>query len=386
MEKLLQNNNFLNISTHTIDANLQSLVKLQLPLLKDIFEEFLIINGVEFYNQMSLSFPVKDFKNKDVNLKYFHNGRIVMTGCRHMEDATTTLDKFLSLIKERYEVLKISSEISQEIQITNIRISMINSDICINGLIHAKINNKLNFNLLKKIKLDDINLEYNQTEKYCQLNFQINHKKLNNIKESEHHKYYIPIKIYDNGIIVIKVPKYRYIKLPKLNSKMKKKRSETVKLTINDDIKPVISKLIEILNNNKNTLKVEDNFKIYDYYLPLIDYHFKSDEELRDLIINLYDMETDLDNCTYEPCTYHGLNHKYIFMDKCTSKVHDHSFLKSSKTTKNKESINCKCEKGTFLVFQSGHIIMISKTYKKIQILFDYFKQYLVEKKDSIIF
>ena len=51
-----------------------------------------------------------------------------------------------------------------------------------------------------------------------------------------------------------------------------------------------------------------------------------------------------------------------------------------------KEAKNCKCEKGTFLVFQSGHIIMISKTYKKIQTLYDYMKNYLNENKDLLIF
>ena len=104
--------------------------------------------------------------------------------------------------------------------------------------------------------------------------------------------------------------------------------------------------------------------------------------------MDLYKMQEDLPDeyCTYEPCTYHGLNHKYIFMDQCSAKEHDHSFLKSSKIAKHKELINCKCEKGTFLAFQSGHIIMIAKTYKKIQTLFDYMRQYLIDKKDLIIF
>lgn len=386
MEKLLENNPFLNISTHTIDAKLESLVKLEVPLLKDVFKNYLSVEGVEFYNQMSLAFPVKDFKNKDVNLKYFHNGKIVMTGCRHMEDATITLDTFLKTIKSNSKALQISEDICKDIQINNVRISMINTDISINGFIQAKMNQTFDTKLLKDIKLNVLKTVYNSELEYCELQFPINSKKLNSVEESEHHKYYIPIKIYNDSKIEINIPKYRYIKLPKPNSKMKKKRSETVKLTINDDIKPIIGKLIEVLNKNKNILKLKSELKFINYYLPLIDYHFESEDKLRDLIIDLYKMEENLDNCTYEPCTYHGLNHKYIFMDECTSKVHDHSFLKTSKSTKNKEAKNCKCEKGTFLVFQSGHIIMISKTYKKIQTLYDYMKDYLIENKDLLIF
>lgn len=388
MDKLLENNEYLNISTHTIDAKLESLVQLEVPLLKEVFKKYLSIEGVEFYNQMSLAFPVEDFKNKDVNLKYFHNGKIVMTGCRHMYDATNTLDQFLKLIKNNNETLKITPEICQDIQINNVRISMINTDISINGLINAKINQIFDYNLLKDIKLNVLKIEYNTEQEYCELQYPINPKKLNSVESSEHHKYYIPIKIYNDGRTVIKIPKYRYIKLPKPNSKMKKKRSETVKLTINDDIKPILNELTLDLNKNKKNLKLDTDLKFTDFHLPLIDYHFKSEEDLRDLIMDLYKMQEDLPDeyCTYEPCTYHGLNHKYIFMDECTSKVHDHSFLKSSKSAKNKEAIDCKCEKGTFLVFQSGHIIMIAKTYKQINTLFDYIQKYLFEKKDELIF
>lgn len=385
MEKLLENNQFLNISTHTIDARLESLVKLEVPLLKDVFKKYLSVEGVEFYNQMSLAFPVKDFKNKDVNLKYFHNGKIVMTGCRHMFDATSTLDKFLKIIKLNGESLKISEEICKEIKINNIRISMINTDISINSFIQARLNEPFDIKLLQSIELG-IKKIYNLEYEYVELHYPIISKKLNSIEKSEHHKYYIPIKIYNDGKVEIKIPKYRYIKLPKPNSKMKKKRSETVKLTIEEDIKPMICKLTDIFNKYKKDLKLESELKFTNYYLPLIDYHFESDDKLRDLIIDLYKMEENLDNCTYEPCTYHGLNHKYIFMDECTSKVHDHSFLKTSKSTKNKDTKDCKCEKGTFLVFQSGHIIMISKTYKKIQTLYNYMKDYLVENKDMLIF
>jgi TATA-box binding protein (TBP) (component of TFIID and TFIIIB) len=400
MEKLLHNNEFINISTHTIDANLQSLVTLSSDILAVIFKDYLTTKtsknllknkknksgeDEEFFNQISLAFPVSDFDNKDINLKYFNNGKIVMTGCRSMQDATQTLDRFLNDIKQNYETLKISKEIVDEVKITNVRISMINTDISINGLIQGKINKDINLKLLKKIKSDLIRPEYNNDDSYCQLNFIINSKKLNYIEKSEHHNYYIPIKIFEDNKIEIKVPKYRYIKLPKPNSKMKKKRSETIKLTINEDIKDIISKLIIFLKDNSKKLKIKnsDSIDVTDFYLPLIDYHYKKDEELRDLIINLYDMNEDLDNCTYEPCTYHGLNHRYIFMDGCTSEIHDHSFLKS---TKNKKTKDCKCEKGTFLVFQSGHIIMIAKTYKKIQTLFEYMKEYLVENKHLVIF
>jgi hypothetical protein len=388
MDKLLENNNVLNISTHTIDAKLESLVTLEVPLLKDVFKKYLSVEGVEFYNQMSLAFPVDDFKNKDVNLKYFHNGKIVMTGCRHMQDATNTLDTFLNLIKKNDVTLKISPEICKDIQINNVRISMINTDISINGLIHGKVNQPFDTSLLQDIKLNILKTEYNSEGEYCELQYPINPKKLNSVEDSEHHKYYIPIKIYNDGKVKIKIPKYRYIKLPKPNSKMKKKRSETVKLTINDDIKPIITKLTDVLNKNISKLKIKSEIKFIDYHLPFIDYHFESEDKLRDLIMDLYEMQEDLPDeyCTYEPCTYHGLNHKYIFMDGCSAKVHDHSFLKSSKISKNKELINCKCEKGTFLAFQSGHIIMIAKTYKQIQTLFDYMRQYLIEKKDLLIF
>lgn len=388
MDKLLENNDVLNISTHTIDAKLESLVQLEVPLLKEVFKKNLSVVGVEFYNQMSLAFPVEDFKNKDVNLKYFHNGKIVMTGCRHMNDATNTLDKFLKLIKNNENILKITPEICKDIQINNIRISMINTDISINGLIHARVNQSFDTSLLQNIKLNVLKTVYNSEQEYCELQYPINPKKLNNVESLEHHKYYIPIKIYDDGKVKIKIPKYRYIKLPKPNSKMKKKRSETVKLTINDDIKPIIKELTQVLNKNNDKLNIKSELKFIDYYLPFIDYHFESEDKLRDLIMDLYKMQEDLPDeyCTYEPCTYHGLNHKYIFMDKCSAKEHDHSFLKSSKISKNKELINCKCEKGTFLVFQSGHIIMIAKTYKQIHTLFEYMRQYLIEKKELLIF
>ena len=388
MEKLLKNNDFLNISTHTIDAHFESLVKLEVPLLKEIFNDFLSTDGIEFYNQMSLAFPVNDFKNKCINLKYFHNGRIVMTGCRSINDATNTITSFLKIIKENYKILKISKDISDNIKVLNIRISMINTDISINSVINCKLNEEFKFEKLKSI---DSSIIKELNDDYCMFGFQINEKKLTYIQKDEHHNYYIPIKLFKDGNIVIKCPKYRYIKLPKQKSKIKKKRSETVKLTINDDIKCNIELFLQFLkdNNDKLNFKNVNKLNIVDYYLPLIDYKYKPDEELRDLIINLYDMNNDLNNSTYEPCTYHGLNHKHIFMDNCESEEHDHSFLKNSKSSKyakNSKTKLCKCEKGTCLVFQSGHIIMIAKTYKHISVLFEKMKNYFIDKKDEVIF
>jgi TATA-box binding protein (TBP) (component of TFIID and TFIIIB) len=413
MEKILEHNNFINISTHTIDATLESLVPLPGILFLEIFKDYVIgyekkkdkaeklksmkASKEEFMNQISFAFPINDpnLKNKDINLKYFSNGRIVLTGCRSKNDAISTLDYFLDTIKTNYDKLKITSEIADEIKIMNIRISMINTDISINGLIQGKINKNIDLNLIKKLSetltSDIIRPEHNQNEDYCQLDFPINVKKLNYIDPPEHKNYYVPIKIFQDQTIEIKVPKYRYIKLPKSKSKMKKKRSETVKLTINDDINSIIENMIQFLTDNKEKLNIDDqeSIKMSDYYLPLIDYHFKS--ELKDLTINLYDMylnlmEKNLGYCRYEPCTYHGLNHKYIFHEDCNAKIHDHTFLKSSKTKKNKLDNKCNCEQGTFLVFQSGHIIMIAKTYKQIQTLFDYMRQYLIDNKDLIIF
>ena len=201
MEKLLENNQFLNISTHTIDAKLESLVKLEVPLLKEVFKKYLSVEGVEFYNQMSLAFPVEDFKNKDVNLKYFHNGKIVMTGCRNMYDATSTLDKFLKIIKLSGEDLKISEEICKEIKINNIRISMINTDISINSFIQARVNQPLDIKLLQSIELG-IKQIYELDSGYVEIQYPINSKKLNSIEKSEHHKYYIlPAKSLSNELV-----------------------------------------------------------------------------------------------------------------------------------------------------------------------------------------
>ena len=214
----------INVSTITIWCNLKSLFDISTIGLSEILKDFLPITiKKKFFNQVTFLLPIKESQKK-INFKYFKNGRIVMTGCKSLDNAKEVCNLFVKYIKENYKILLISENSLDDIEIINYKIAMINS-----------------------------------------------------------------------------------------------------------------------------------NFKT-------------------NLQFDLYKFQEILPKSSYEPCTYPGINHKYIFKNDCDLKNCDHINFKK-----------CKCTRTTLLIFQSGNIIITGgKTIKHINIVYDYITNIIHKNKDII--
>jgi TATA-box binding protein (TBP) (component of TFIID and TFIIIB) len=62
-----------------------------------------------FPNQITLIISI----NKDVNMKVFTNGKLQLTGCKTMDDATKTIEKFISILETHNTKFKSLSNIVQ---------------------------------------------------------------------------------------------------------------------------------------------------------------------------------------------------------------------------------------------------------------------------------
>ena len=214
----------INISTITVCSNLQSLYEISTITLGECLKEYVPKKKKRtFFNQVTFEFPT-NIENKKINFKYFKNGRIVMTGCKSLDNAKSSGKLFIDLINKNHKELLIP-------------------DDCI------------------------------------------------------------------------------------------------------------------------------DDVKIQDYKIAMINSNFKTN-----LQFNLYSFQKLLSNSSYEPCTYPGINHKYIFYNDCDMKNCDHVNFKK-----------CKCTRTTLLIFQSGNIIITGgKNIKQINIVYDYITEIIKKNKNKI--
>ncbi len=89
-------------------------------------------DGEHFYN--SCSVIVKPSKHsKCINIKFFNNGRITLTGSKEEDDGLRACEVFLEEMKKEPSIfIDMSSEEIEALQIENYEVTMINSGFCLN--------------------------------------------------------------------------------------------------------------------------------------------------------------------------------------------------------------------------------------------------------------
>jgi TATA-box binding protein (TBP) (component of TFIID and TFIIIB) len=96
-----------------------------------------------FYNQCTItSFIPKDFKLKElikVSTKIFHNGSFTITGARSIQGIVHLIRKLLHLLISYGDVLILSGNL----EIVNLKISLINTDFTINKKVKQKLLNEI---------------------------------------------------------------------------------------------------------------------------------------------------------------------------------------------------------------------------------------------------
>lgn len=162
--------------------------------LKDKFKSINKNKQKNFYNQLTMIIKIDE--NKYINIKLFKNGSIQMTGCKNLNDANIGLNKLinrLKLILYEEKEIKFIDDI-KNINITNIKIDLINSNFAIN----YQINKEYLYNILIKQKV------------LCRISsihacINIKHKIIDNNNEI-----YVSIFIFQTGNIIIigKQPEY----------------------------------------------------------------------------------------------------------------------------------------------------------------------------------
>jgi TATA-box binding protein (TBP) (component of TFIID and TFIIIB) len=137
--------------------------------------------------------------------------------------------------------------------------------------------------------------------------------------------------------------------------------------------KEVCNLFLEEIKKNYEKLLINesalDELEIIDYKIAMINSNFKTN-----LQFDLYKFQSILPKSSYEPCTYPGINHKYIFHNDCDLKNCDHINFKK-----------CKCTRTTLLIFQSGNIIITGgKTIKHINTVYNYINDIINKNKNEI--
>jgi TATA-box binding protein (TBP) (component of TFIID and TFIIIB) len=108
-----------------------------------------------FPNQLTVIINI----NKEINMKVFTNGKLQLTGCKSMDDATKTIEKFIDILETHNTKFKSMSNIIQQdsIKYTEPKIQNINS--------YYNIENILNLNELFKYLL--IEFKKPNTDIFC---------------------------------------------------------------------------------------------------------------------------------------------------------------------------------------------------------------------------
>ena len=165
-----------------------------------------------FYNQLTFII-YSNYSKKNINTKLFKNGSIQMSGCKHIEDIinilnilTDKLSHTRAIIENNIIIEKPFINTGQEINITNFKISLINT----NFKIPFQVEREILYNILINKK---INCRYEPCKHAC-----VNIKYVNDENINDIHK--ASIFVFQSGNIIITgtktidiiVKAYNYIK------------------------------------------------------------------------------------------------------------------------------------------------------------------------------
>ena len=191
----------------TVLANLNSKINLlklsrEVPLIMDGIESIKYIKKKEaisvyrnintgeentkkaFNNQATI--VVRTIDGKPINTKVFQNGKLQMTGCRNVQDATEISEK----------IIKIFGELSDEIipNVNNLKVAD-TSIAMINSIFFA------NFELKRKVLVEILNNEYANELISC--NFEINNYQGINIKKYSKYGNIVTTLVFRSGKTLI---------------------------------------------------------------------------------------------------------------------------------------------------------------------------------------
>lgn len=349
------------------------------------------INKKLFYNQITI---IYNNNGNNVNVKLFKNGSLHLTGCKH-------IDEGVEISKSIYEKL-------------------------------TKLKNKTDTILLTKdingVLLDNDNLIYSHTNKQIigYLSKNQNHKESNSLFEYNNNSknsntYIINKKEYiidykTNMFISKKIETqrrrfiynfdgeyigYSKIELLKNKNKFYKNNINIYFDTSNDLIyhnsDNIIGKVVYDINNSSindvssipDIIEVEYNCNPFidkEYYLDTNSKYFKDSIDLNVNCINVYCNINFVINrqrfyeklislnyiCKYKPESYSGI--KLFYKLNLTSNLHSPSTFENTTNGLCTCTSKCTCINITFLIFQSGNIIITGfKTIEQIKPITDDF-------------
>ena len=302
----------------------------------------------DFSNQCTILVRPPGF-TKDINLKVFGNGKIIICGSLSTGEGDLAIDIFRKKIKPLEYDYQILHDTKFSDFFTNVRnyLKYIEKNyiiflklFSIYGVnINLQLDLVLNKKLVRKYQIKDMN---------------------GKITEIDLHKQSLEDLIKQN-IIIKGSPKdcEDYLKLIQVFNICHLYYNNThflIKLNQSDD--RVINLFNDLYNFQKKRLPVTFDIKkldcdqnpvikINNYNTMFYSMYYLDRELFAQLLSNKY--KDIIASVKFEPCKYQGINAKYISRIHCTS---------DCKSTGGKKTSSCPCKEISFLIFQAGKIII----------------------------
>lgn len=311
------------------------------------------INKRLFYNQVSL---IISNEMNTFNVKVFSNGSLQITGCRDETDGARIID----IMKKNIDKMKINNESLIIIKDENDIYKDMDDNIYyydkewyylgykVNG--NYKINNKeYKVNEINGTRFFELNVsDISKKKEY--LNMQGYYVGTSSIKMFKNKK-----KLFTNnkniviendlifsGEILIGEIKYNFIKYDIINDLQDKEQIVETKISINP------------LTTNKNLFEIDN----YEVVINTINVYYNINKKLdRDVIYKKFIDKGYI--CKFNPEIYAGI--------KLTFKIDDTKKQPSELDGKCNCELKCICDNITFLIFQTGNILVTG--FKRIDII-----------------
>lgn len=354
------------------------------------------INKKLFYNQISI---IYNNNQKHINIKLFANGSLHFTGIKNTDDA-------LKITKIIYAKINLLLNITETLLLTKD-----NNGIYLDNhnLIYSNKNEEKDFKLIG----------YKQNNYYYIKNKEYN---VENLGKNEAPYYILTTFLAKKTKTILDLNGneigYSKIELFKNKSKLYKKNSNINIINnliyYDNHIKSnILGKIVINITENNSLITIDHNALIIEYKCNIINGELENNKNTPKDFLNLIQFESNINCinivfnisfelnrqrlfnklisigyiCEYKPEKYSGM--KFIYKN---SKNQDNQHNENNKDNKNNENIgkcmcnnSCTCENISFLIFQSGNIIVSGfKSEIDIDIILSKFKYIISNIEDTI--